>query len=469
MISLVIKYGFIILCSVYTTVCLTNKRQTVTISRCTIRAFFLILQVAVAAYTRQYAMSISILTMVLSSAFIDKGFLKLDMSTAILATVIGYGTSYILFVGGILTLIAIKLLVGDYTDDISLVSLALVGGVQNLLSVLIFKTRRLRHGLPFLQNLHSSDLGIYLSILLLITAAIFGIKTEMHRTTITLFYLILSLGVLLWYWGKNYLTREYLNQVKKREQKDIQGALEEARREIGRLRSENETFSKIIHKDNKLIPAMELAVSQLLYSVEQDQDPQARTEQAQRILKQLKSLSEERTGILKNYEHTNQKLPSLGLGSLDALFLFMLQKAKISEIAFDLKVDDGILRILTGNISESDASTLLADLIENALIAANHGRHEKAVQVKLGIDAGIFYISVSDSGAPFPPEVLARWGIERITTHADAGGSGIGMMTIYELCQKYSASFEIEQVQNVSPYRKCVSVRFDGLGSFRVR
>lgn len=235
------------------------------------------------------------------------------------------------------------------------------------------------------------------------------------------------------------------------------------------MSKENETFSKLIHKDNKLIPAMELAVSQLLYSIAQDDNEQSRMEQAQSILKQLKALSEERAGIVKNYEDASQKLPCLGLNGLDALFLFMLQRAHMSEIEFDLKLDDGIDQIITGNISESDVSTLLADLIENALIAANHTEHKKAVQVKLSAHAGIFYISVSDSGPPFPPEVLERWGIERITTHADTGGSGIGMMTIYELCQKYSASFEIEQVQNVSPYRKCVSIRFDGLCSFRLR
>lgn len=232
---------------------------------------------------------------------------------------------------------------------------------------------------------------------------------------------------------------------------------------------ENETFSKIIHKDNKLIPAMELAVSQLLYSIAQDDTQQGRKEQAQNILKQLKALSAERAGIIKTYEESNSKFPTLGLSSLDALFHFMVQKASTAGILFDLTLDDGIDQVMTENISESDASTLLADLIENALIAAHHGQHKKAVQVKLGVDTGIFYISVSDSGAPFPPEVLDRWGIERITTHTDTGGSGIGMMSIHELCQKYSASFEIEQIQDTSPYRKCVSIRFDGHGSFQVR
>lgn len=210
---------------------------------------------------------------------------------------------------------------------------------------------------------------------------------------------------------------------------------------------------------------MELAVSRLLYSVVHDENPQSRMEQTQSILKQLKTLSEERAGIIKNYEDLNQKLPTLGLSSLDALFYFMMQKANTSGIAFDLKLDQDVAPVLSQTISESDASTLLADLIENALIAVNHSQHEKAVQVQLGSDAGTLYMCVSDSEAPFPPEVLERWGVERITTHADSGGSGIGMMTIYELCQKYKASFSIQQLEHSFPYRKSVSVFYDGLGS----
>lgn len=471
MIFLAFKYTPIILCSLYTVVCLTNKRQTFTYMRYAIRLLFLILQVSLAIYVRYIrndSMFACILSMILSSIFIDTVFLKLALSTSISTTIIGYASSYAFYAGGVLFLAAIKCVIGDHSSQLSLLYLFLIGIFQILLSFLIFNTKRLRHGLSFFRDSEKSDLGVYLSIFLLLIIAIFGIQTETYRTTGILFCLILSFGALLWYWSKTYLAREYLYQIRKREHSQLQATLDEVRKENLRLSAENETFSKIIHKDNKLIPAMELAVSQLLYSIAQDDTQQSRMEQAQSILKQLKALSEERAGIVINYEDASQKLPCLGLNGLDALLLFMLQKAHMSEIEFDLKLDDGIDQIITGSISESDSSTLLADLIENALIASNHTEHKKAVQVKLGVDTGIFYISVSDSGPPFPPEVLERWGVERITTHADAGGSGIGMMSIYELCQKYSASFEIEQIQDASPYRKCVSIRFDGHGSFQV-
>lgn len=207
---------------------------------------------------------------------------------------------------------------------------------------------------------------------------------------------------------------------------------------------------------------MELAVCQFLCSVAQDEKQLDKADQAKKILQQLRSLSNERKGIVKNYEDTYQKLPTLGLMGLDALFLLMMQKANMSGITFHLRLSNNANRLLPKNISESDASTLLADLIENALIATSHSQREKAVEVYLCTENNILQICVSDSGSPFPPEVLKKWGIEPFTTHADAGGSGIGMMCIYELCQKYGASFKIEQLQDPSPYCKCVSIRFDG-------
>lgn len=466
MISLATKYTFIIFCSTYSIICLTNNRKAIPFPYYLLHLFFLILQISLVIYVRQYSMIVCMLAMVLSSVFIEKVFLSLDMGTAITFTILGYAISYMFYAGGVLCLIVIKLVTGDHSSQVSPLIYLTIGMFQTILLFFVFQTKRLHHGLPFFQDSKDSDLGVYLSILLLLIASIFGIQTEYDRTTGILFCLLLSFGALLWYWVKTYFSREYLRQTHKREQDKLQTALYEAQKESQRLRAENEAFSKIIHKDNKLIPAMELAVCQFLCSVAQDEKQLDKADQAQKILQQLRSLSNERKGIVKNYEDTYQKLPTLGLMGLDALFLLMMQKANMSGITFHLRLSNNANRLLPKNISESDASTLLADLIENALIATSHSQREKAVEVYLCTENNILQICVSDSGSPFPPEVLKKWGIEPFTTHADTGGSGIGMMCIYELCQKYSASFKIEQLQDPSPYCKCVSIRFDGKKTF---
>lgn len=425
-------------------------------------------QAILVVFIRQYFEIISIVFMVITSIFIFYVLQNEKLHTAIIVTFIGYGISYLLFLCGGIALGIVKAIIRDHSVSIDLLSLVFIGICQLTLTVLLFRTKRLRHGLPFLSDSKYIDLGVYLCVSVLLSATVFGIRPLSEPTLIALFSLLIFLGIVLFYWWRKYLTQEYLDQLQKAEQNALRDTVATLEKKIATLSKENETFSKIIHKDNKLIPAMELAVSQLLYSVVHDENPQSRMEQAQNILKQLKALSEERAGVIKNYENINQKLPTLGLSSLDALFHFMMQKANTSGIAFDLKLDPDVAQVLAQTISESDASTLLADLIDNALIAVNHSQHEKAVQVQLGANASTLYMCVRDSGDSFPQEVLERWGVERITTHADCGGSGIGMMTIYELCQKYKASFEIKHMQGMPPYCKCVSIRFDGLNTFQV-
>jgi len=56
--------------------------------------------------------------------------------------------------------------------------------------------------------------------------------------------------------------------------------------------------------------------------------------------------------------------------------------------------------------------------------------------------------------------VLEKLGQQRITTHKNEGGSGIGMMTVCEICRKYYASLRIIPIKD-DIFSKSVSVIFD--------
>ena len=463
------KSFFLFLCSIYSSRKILPRYSEIREKTIVIVFFFAFVVSTGTSLIHYYIPQASMIGMIVVSMVIYSRLLNIDANSAIIITVIGYGVSYLSYSLSAFILSALIFAYEKITrQSAGIFPYIAVGPIQLLFIVLLFRIRRFQRGIPILNHIRNDGIGVYLCITVLMGVFVLGLGNHAAMVIPVIICLLLMCGLVLFYWWKNRITQDYLTQLSQREKHDLQAEIDTLRKELITLQEDHDRLSRVVHKDNKLIPAMELAVSQLLYSIAQDDTQQSRMEQAQSILKQLKALSEERAGIVKNYEDASQKPPCLGLNGLDSLFLFMLQKAHMSEIEFDLKLDDGIDQIIPGSISESDASTLLADLIENALIAANHTEHKKAVQVKLGVDTGIFYISVSDSGPPFPPEVLERWGIERITTHADTGGSGIGMMTIYELCQKYSASFEIEQVQNMSPYRKCVSIRLDGQSAFRV-
>jgi sensor histidine kinase regulating citrate/malate metabolism len=112
-------------------------------------------------------------------------------------------------------------------------------------------------------------------------------------------------------------------------------------------------------------------------------------------------------------------------------------------------------------ISEADLSHLLSDLIENALIATRSAS-DKRILVHLGILYEVPTVEVSDSGLPFDPTVYQDFGIAKHSTHLNQGGSGIGLMDIWDLKKRYAASLHIyEFLPDAGNYTKRISLVFD--------
>ena len=80
-------------------------------------------------------------------------------------------------------------------------------------------------------------------------------------------------------------------------------------------------------------------------------------------------------------------------------------------------------------------------------------------------------LEVLDSGNRFDIEVLKKMGRQRITTHAEEGGSGIGLMTLFKFLRQTGASLAIEEysgAESNAKYNKSVRVTFDGEGRLRL-
>ena len=80
----------------------------------------------------------------------------------------------------------------------------------------------------------------------------------------------------------------------------------------------------------------------------------------------------------------------------------------------------------------------------------------------MGSKNGLYNIEIYDSGPPFSKEVLSSLGIRPVTTHKEQGGSGIGLMTVAELCRKYNAGFAVVELTDSPAYCKKISVCFGG-------
>jgi C4-dicarboxylate-specific signal transduction histidine kinase len=229
------------------------------------------------------------------------------------------------------------------------------------------------------------------------------------------------------------------------------------------LTEENRKLSEIIHRDNKLIPAMELSVRTYLQSDGQDHLLGAQ------LLEQLSTLTAERKGILTQYEQDGETIQHTGCAAIDIVLDYMHQRAKQESVRFQTNCLDFQLAMKKQKIEESDIKTILADLIENAIISCRESAH-KQVFVYIGTIRNRFIIRVFDSGIPFELETLRKIGIETTTTHAETGGSGIGMQSLFALKRKYASSILIqEHNQEQGLFTKDISVIFNRFNQFIIR
>lgn len=183
-----------------------------------------------------------------------------------------------------------------------------------------------------------------------------------------------------------------------------------------------------------------------------------------RLQIELSKLSEERRNMLQHYEQNNVKLPATHITSTDNLLKYMYEKARQDDIALQLIMSYNLPQMIQQIIDEADLNTLLADLIENAIIATKHNK-QHSILISFSIVDKAYSFNIFDSGIPFTAEIIQGFGKQQLTTHADTGGSGIGLMTTYELLRKYNASFIINEFDS-GQYTKEISIIFNDLQQY---
>ena len=394
------------------------------------------------------------------NTFILSHFAKKTISLSLITLVISEGIHYILFllVAFIIALVAAPFFYGRY--DLPYVAIQISGGlIELLLLFLLFKIKRLRRGMPFLYQIGSSATGFILSCFILLIVTIISFYDSIPDMQFLFLLIALFLiGLLLYCWWRFRITRDYREKLRQAELKALQNELKEKDNRIRELEENNDSLAKIIHKDNKLIPAMELAVYEYLEAAATDGDTRKKGEQ---LASGLKSMAQERKGTLNSYRHDEHALPVTGVCVLDALFTYMQQRALAQNINFSLHITGDIVKMTEDIISGEDLSHLLADLLENAMIAI--GDNEvRSLSAYLCHNEDSCTIEISDSGKAFDVQLFEDFGQTRHTTHKDSGGSGIGLMDIWKIKKQYRASLHIiEYTPGTSIFTKKIALVFD--------
>ena len=244
--------------------------------------------------------------------------------------------------------------------------------------------------------------------------------------------------------------------------------MDEMRKEVDTLRKENEILSAIVHRDNKFIPALDLCVKEFLVSTAKNDDLVGRMECAKAMVAQIDALSQERAGVVRGYENDTGHLAKTGSPIIDAAVSIMRYRAKEKGITIDVRVPCDVQQLIPAGVPDHDISTILAELTENALLSVTGNEGKRCVFIEMGVHEHSLFVSVGDNGPPFLPEILKTLGSRRNTSRKDSGGSGIGLMTVCNLCKKHHASFYIRVLHGDIDYSKVITVLFDRQGSFSV-
>lgn len=176
----------------------------------------------------------------------------------------------------------------------------------------------------------------------------------------------------------------------------------------------------------------------------------------------LKQLYSERGNLLKEQEQRRNPLPQTAFELTNATISYMYSDAKNAGIPFQVVLFDDLTSTIPEKISVEDFSHMLSDLLSNALNACRDAV-SPSIQIYLGKTEGISTIRISNTGSIFHVDTLQNLGIARHTTHADTGGSGIGLMDIWRIKEKYKATLLIEESTEESSgaIYTCINILFN--------
>lgn len=205
------------------------------------------------------------LILILMSFFFLLHIAKTTPESSITTTIISYGITYATFTLSVLfsSLILVFIFRVSSNSYNHLLSQVLTAFIQIAITPLLFRPKRFRKGMPFITNKLNSYPLMIISLITLFAVVIFK---NCNNSLLNLFpfLLIFVLALFIYMSWKNNITKTYLERLKEKDIAKLNDTLSEKESYIKKLEEENKELSKIIHSDNKLIPAMLLSVKEFI-------------------------------------------------------------------------------------------------------------------------------------------------------------------------------------------------------------
>jgi len=396
-------------------------------------------------------------------------------SYSVIVTFISLVITYVTYIiSMILSAIILKILVPTIQIN-NILGLFIGIMIQCIIIHRLFKIRRLKNGLSFLQNRQKLDsiglVGLTLCGVTLLIYSFFG-KEKSFKVNENSAIGIIIVSLCLSIWISKKLTAFYKKKLKEQTIELLEGEIKEKDKEISKILEENKAIATVNHKYSSRIKSLEKVSAKI------SQNPKImeimKTEFGEEFADfeiQIKKLSEEFSGEMNNKVKHNG-LPKTGIFGIDNLIEYMNDEANKDNIKLDVKINGNINYMVENVIEQNKFETLLADHIKDAIIAIKHSDNTyRNILVIIGIVDEHYEVCIYDTGIEFEIDTLIHLGTKAITTHKETGGSGIGFMTTFETLRETKGSLIIEEKHQISntDYTKAVRIKFDGKGEYKIR
>lgn len=340
--------------------------------------------------------------------------------------------------------------------------LSILSGICEIILVfLLFRIKRFQNGMNFLIKTSTLNFATILCIFFLIVLTRARID-KLFKVAILAFTFLLAFLI---YWWQAQITKSYRRSLELRELESLRTELQEKNATIVKVMEENERIRHINHRDNGLITALDYAVND--YLVTDFTDETAAKARRDELLIEIERIRAGRVSSV-NKDKVKATRYETNISLLNILLNQTSKRATDEHVLFSVhfgtELEDFIPRI----ISEDDLAHLLSDMLENAFIATRDVKNPM-IQLQFYKWNKHFVIEIADNGIPFEVDSILNMGISELTTHADTGGSGIGLMDIWSTKEKYGATYHIDEYETPAPFSKKISLTFDKKNRYSVR
>lgn len=456
-----IRNFFILIIAIYTFYKLLNISPKTKYTK--IAYFILSLAISVcAAFLFNNNQALNWLFILFLFFIIMKFSIQIPLPTLYTSTLFSFSFSFICFsISAVITLIILLPIYYQKYEMPLFITRLFIGILHFFLVYFCFRIPRLKKGMSFLYNVSFSNLGSTLCSLLIILIVMFCLsKTYAESFMLIFISLILVFSFLLIYWWNYHITQTYRKFLRKNEIDSLHQLLENRNQEILRLKDENDYLAGLIHRDNKIIPA----ITKAIIESHENHIPLdlSEWETDSTLYQKLKGLYGERAEALRTHEEKALDFPRTHFDTINATLSYMKSEAQKSDIPFHIVLFDKLESTIPKEITEDDFNHVLSDLLANALNACRDISNA-SIRVYLGKTEDISTIKTFNTGNIFHIETLKNLGLVRHTTHADTGGSGIGLMDIWKFKEKYKATLLIDEITDGTSAEiyTCVNILFN--------